>query len=98
MTKLYQVIDVMTTTGKKKTESMDKISSSSPSGAASKAMTKICKMQKTTGNCCRIITIRDAMTLKVYSYKVSRERVDKVVMRDGVPILYKYSTVVRAMK
>ena len=61
-------------------------------------MSKICKLHKTQGGCARIITVRDKVSHKVFSYKVSRERVDKVVLRDGVPILYKYSTVVRSMK
>jgi len=98
LAKVYDVIDVMTTTGKKKPEDLVyDISSSTPSGAAGKAMTKICKKNKTPGNCIRIITVRDKVSQKVFSYKVSRERIDKVVLRDGVPILYKYSTVVRSM-
>ena len=46
--KPYDVIDVMTTTGKKKGPEthLQGIQSTSPSGAAGKAMTKICKIQK----------------------------------------------------
>ena len=98
MPKLYDVIDVMTTTGKKKPDDLvHDISSSTPSGAAGKAMTKICKKNKTPGNSTRILTLRDSLHGNVYIYKVSRERTDKVVLRDGVPILYKYSTIVRSM-
>lgn len=100
MTKLYDVIDVMTSTGRKKgPENLLKdISSSNPSGAAGKAVTKICKNSKTKGRCTLIITVKDTVTSKLYMYKVTRDRVDKIVMRNGVPILYKYSQVVRAVK
>jgi hypothetical protein len=30
-------------------------------------------------------------------YKITRERVDKIVMRNGTPVLYKYSTKVKAI-
>lgn len=100
MTKTYDVIDVMTTTGRKKgPENLLKdISSTGPSGAAGKAMTKICKNSKIKGKCTHIVTMRDNATSKLYMYKVTRSRVDKIVMRNGTPILYKYSTEVRAIK
>jgi hypothetical protein len=96
---MYDVIDVMTTTGRRKgpENHLKDISSTGPSGAAGKAVTKICKMSKTSGRCTLLVTIKDQATGKLYHYKVVRERVDKIVMRNGVPILYKYSQVVRSV-
>lgn len=100
MTKIYDVIDVMTTTGRRKgaENHLKDISSTGPSGAAGKAVTKICKMSKISGRCTLLVTMKDQATGKLYVYKVIRERVDKIVMRNGVPILYKYSQVVRSVK
>ena len=97
--KPYDVIDVMTTTGKKKGPEthLQGIQSTSPSGAAGKAMTKICKIQKATGNCSLILTVKDVTTGKLFMYKVKRERVDNIVMRNGIPVLYKFNQVVRSM-
>jgi len=100
MSKIYDVIDVMTTTGRRKgpENHLKNITSTGPSGAAGKAVTKICKMSKTSGRCTLLVTIKDQATGKHYHYKVVRERVDKIVMRNGVPVLYKYSQVVRSVQ
>ena len=99
MPKYYDVIDVMTTTGKKKgpENHLKDIPSSGPSGAASKAITKICKKSKISGRCTLIVTVKDKLTGKLFMYKITRERVDKIVMRNGTPVLYKYSTKVKAI-
>jgi hypothetical protein len=53
--------------------------SSSPDGAAKKAVSKLCKKKKTSGTCTFIVTMKETTQNskgKLYSYKVRRERAD----------------------
>lgn len=53
--------------------------SSSPDGAAKKAVSKLCKLKKTSGTCTLIVTMKETTQNskgKLYSYKVRREKAD----------------------
>jgi len=66
-----------------------------PVGAARKAASKICSMSKIRGRCTLIITVQETTRgslNKIYRYKVTRIKDVKEVVRDGVPITFRYVT------
>jgi hypothetical protein len=75
--------------------------SEQPSSAAKKAAQKVCQACGVKGVCSLVISVRETTrggNGKVYTYKASREKSDKVVVRNGVEIHYKYQFFVKSMR
>ncbi len=65
--------------------------SSSPSGAAKKMLTQLCRQKKITGVCVFVVTLRETTMGgkgKEYTYAVRRTRLPKPVVLQGRAILY----------
>jgi len=79
---------------RKKMKVGTEIKGATPSSAVSKAVNRFCREHKIEE--CKIkITVEEVTegkTPKKFSYSVERKRVDKEVVRDGVAIIYQYST------
>ena len=93
----YTVIAVKTSSGSKKgkTNLGGRFVSSSPSGAAKKAGTQICRSSNIKGQCSLVITLRKTTrggNLKEYVYRVKRVKDPVTVMRGGEEIPYNYKT------
>lgn len=69
--------------------------SKSPASAASKIFNDLCGGNKKT--CHKVIRLIDKRSDKVYKYRVERKLVNKTVMIAGKPVLFKYTTNVKAM-
>lgn len=73
--------------------------SETPSGAARKAMSQLCRHHKVKGVCSMLITIRETTqnsAHKDYVYRVRRIKDPVTVERDGVEVTYQYSSKVKA--
>ena len=73
--------------------------SSSPSSAARKAVSRICRESAIRGQCTLIVHIRETTqgsAHKEYRYKGKRVLKPVTVMRGGEEITYRYSTKVKA--
>ena len=73
--------------------------SRTPAGAARKAASKVCRESKIKGQCSLVIHVRETTagsTGKVFKYRVRRVVKPRTVMRNGVKITYKYTTVIKA--
>jgi len=70
--------------------------SNSPSGAARKAGSRLMRKKgvKSLKVCVRETTSKSHH--KEYKYNVKKVKVNKEVVRNGVPILYKFKTVVKS--
>lgn len=93
----YTVIAVKTASGKVKGKANlgGRFISSSPSGAAKKAGTQICRASNIKGQCSLLITLRKTTrggSHKEYTYKVNRVKNPVTVMRGGEEITYNYQT------
>lgn len=67
----------------------------SPVSAAKKALSRICAKTKVRGRCTLIITIQEitkGSAGKIYSYKIQRILNKTTVIKDGVPITFRYTT------
>ena len=65
--------------------------SSSPSGAAKKALTQLCRVKKIKGRCTLYVEIRETTQgshNKPFMYKVKREKLDKPIVLSGREIHY----------
>jgi hypothetical protein len=74
--------------------------SKSPDAAAKKALTNHCNAKKIKGACTLVIVMRETTAgsaHKVFTYKGTRRRVDKVVMYKGKEVLHKYENKVRSV-
>lgn len=93
----YTVVAVKTSSGKVKGKDnlQGRFISSSPSGAAKKAGTQICRASKIRGQCSLVVTIRkttQGSNHKEYTYRIKRIRDPVTVMRNGEEITYNYRT------
>jgi hypothetical protein len=93
----YTVMSVKTSSGKVKGKDNlgGRFISSSPSGAAKKAGTQICRASNIKGQCSLVIVIRKTTqggNKKEYTYKVTRVKDPVTVMRGGEEITYNYKT------
>jgi hypothetical protein len=71
--------------------------SKNPAGAAKKAGSRILRKRGINSvKVCVLETTRGGLG-KEHAYRVKRVRVNEEVVRDGVPILYKFKTVVKAL-
>lgn len=71
--------------------------SDTPAGAARKAGSRILRKKKVKSvKVCVLETTRGGLA-KEYDYRVKKVSVNKEVVRDGVPILYRFKTVVKAL-
>lgn len=72
--------------------------SSSPAGAARKAGSRVMRKRGVNSvKICVLETTRGGLG-KEHAYRVKRVRVNEEVMRGGVPVLYEFKTVVKALK
>jgi hypothetical protein len=69
--------------------------SETPSGAAKKAGSRLLKNRKSV-KVMMMETTRGSNN-KEYSYVVKKVQVNKLVVRDGVEVLYRFKTVVKAV-
>jgi hypothetical protein len=71
-----------------------------PSSAARKAASQICRASKIKGQCTLTIVIQETTrgsAGKMYTYKVKRVLDPVTLIRDGVEITYKYKTLVKSV-
>ena len=99
----FTVVGVETSSGSKRGKGNEggRFVSSSASGAARKAATKICRSTKVKGRCSLVISLRETSKdskHKEYVYHVKRILDPKTVIRNGVEVEYKYRTEVHAHK
>jgi len=96
----FKVTSVHTKNSKKGRSNNMVVKAATPGRAASKAANKICRESDIHGQCALDIHLKETTrgsNEKSYAYHVRREKVNKSVNHDGVRVLYKYSTVVRAL-
>lgn len=96
----FKVTSVHTKGGKKGHSNNITVKAATPARAASKAANKICRESAIHGQCALDIHLKETTrgsNEKSYSYHVRREKVNKSVKHKGVRVLYKYSTIVRAL-
>jgi hypothetical protein len=75
--------------------------SHTPSGAARKAGTQVCRASNIKGQCSLVVTVRETTSgssKKEFKYKVTRVKDPVTVERDGQMVTYNYKTVVKSMK
>jgi hypothetical protein len=93
----YTVVAVKTSSGRVKGKANlgGRFVSTSPSGAAKKACTQICRASNVKGQCSLTITLRKTTrggNHKEYVYKVNRVKDPVTVMRGDEEITYNYKT------
>lgn len=74
--------------------------SSTPSGAAKKAFSQYYRHHKKSGRFSLEVHISETTSgsaKKVFKYKISKVNDPKEIIRDGVPISYKYVTKIKAL-
>jgi hypothetical protein len=101
----FTIVSVNTSAGKERVKSNigGRFLSSTPSGAARKAATRVCRDSKIKGQCSLVVSIRETTrdsSGKEHSYRVNRIRLKspQVIVRDGQEVVYKYTTKVKALK
>jgi hypothetical protein len=99
----YTVIEVKTSSGHKKGKANlgGRFVASSPSGAAKKACTQICRASNIRGQCSLVITLRKTTrggNHKEYVYRVKRVKDPVTVMRGGEEITYNYKIVAKRIE
>lgn len=77
--------------------------STTPSGAARKAASQVCRNSRVKGQCSLVVSIKETTrgsSGKEFKYSVKRVKVKdpQVVVRDGLEIVYKYTTKVKALR
>jgi len=77
--------------------------STTPAGAARKAASQVCRNSRIKGQCSLVVSIQETTrgsAGKEFKYSVKRIKVKdpQVVVRDGLEIVYKYTTKVKALK
>jgi len=77
--------------------------STTPSGAARKAGSQVCRNSKIRGRCSLVVTVKETTrgsSGKEFKYSVKRLKLDnpEPVMRGGIEVVYKYVTKVKALK
>lgn len=77
--------------------------STTPSSAARKAATQICRDSNIRGQCSIVVKMKETTqgsSHKEFKYSVKRIKLrePEIVMRDGQEIVYKYTTKVKALK
>lgn len=75
--------------------------SSTPAGAARKAISRVCRSIPIKGQCSMMITIKETTAgckQKEFKYNVRRVKNPVTVVRGGEKITYKYKTIVKAAK
>jgi hypothetical protein len=97
MKRTFTVVEVSTVHGvvKGKENLGGLYKSSTPMSAAKKAASKICSMSKIKGQCTLFVTVRETTQgshHKMYRYHVKRIRHLTKIIKDGVPITYRYIT------
>ena len=99
--RIFTVVEVHSSSGKKgKQNTGGRFLSVTPSGAARKAVSQICRSSKIKGQCSLKIVIQETTrgsNGKIYTYKVRRVLDPVTIVRDGVEITYKYKTVVNSV-
>lgn len=74
------------------------VKGTTPSSAAVKAFNDSCKANKKKSKCTSTMTIEDLATTKLYTYKLTRKHDPKTVELGGSPVVFKYTTTVKAVK
>jgi hypothetical protein len=71
--------------------------SKTPSSAAKKALTSVCKQANKKAGCTYTITLREKSVNKEFTYKCQRIKLNKptTVLINGKKIVYKYETKVK---
>lgn len=98
MSRSFTVEKIETSSGKKKgSENLGgRFLSSTPSGAAKKVGSKVCRNSSIKGQCTLYITIRETTQgsdHKEFTYKVKRMLDPVTIVHDGVEITHRYRTV-----
>ena len=101
----FTIVSVSSSKGKVKGKANlgGRFLSSTPSSAARKAGSQVCRSSKIKGQCSLVITIKETTrgsAGKEFKYSVKRMKVNnpEVVMRDGQEVVYKYTTKVKSLK
>jgi ribosomal protein L20A (L18A) len=97
MSRKFTIIGVSTVRGVEKgPENVGGVfHSNSPVGAAKKALSKVCARSKVHGRCTLVVTIQEitkGSAGKIYRYKIQRIVNKTTVIKDGVPITFRYTT------
>ena len=73
--------------------------SKTPSSAAKKALTSVCRQAKKKTGCSYTITLREKSVNKEFKYKCQRIKLKKptTVMINGKEVVYKYETKVKSV-
>ena len=73
--------------------------SKTPSSAAKKALTSVCKQANKKTGCAYTITLREKSVNKEFTYKCQRIKLKKptIIMINGKKIEYKYETKVKSV-
>uniref|UniRef100_A0A6C0KFE7 Uncharacterized protein n=1 Tax=viral metagenome TaxID=1070528 RepID=A0A6C0KFE7_9ZZZZ len=98
----FTVLSVATGSGKAQSPSNNggKFVSRTPSGAARKATTKICRSKKAK-KCALVVTMKETTKgskNNAYTYHVKRVKDPTTVIRNGVEVNYNYKTEIHAHK
>lgn len=99
----FTVVSVKTSSGKEKEKALGgRFLSSTPSGAARKAATRVCRESNIKGQCSLVVTVKETTRGslgKEHSYRVNRVKLRNpdVVMRDGQEVVYQYTTKIKAL-
>ena len=91
MSRSFSVVQV----GGKNVKEGGRYISETPSGAAKKAGSRLLKNRKSV-KVMMVETTRGSSN-KEHSYVVKKVQVNKLVVRDGVEVLYRFKTVVKAV-
>lgn len=99
----FTIVNVSTGSGKVKGSSNlgGRFVSHTPSGAARKAGTQVCRASKVKGQCSVVVTLQETTagsSKKQFKYRVKRVKDPVTVVRDGQEVTYNYKTVVHSMK
>jgi hypothetical protein len=73
---------------------------STPASAAKKAVSSICRQSNVRGQCSLIVTLQETTrgsAGKTFTYKVRRVLNPTTVVHDGVKVVHKYVTTVKAL-
>jgi hypothetical protein len=99
----FTIVHVSTGTGKVKGSSNlgGRYMSHTPSGAARKAGSQVCRATKIKGQCSLVVTLKETTAgsaKKEFKYRVKRVKDPVTVVRNGQEVTYNYKTVVHSMK
>ena len=98
----FTIVSVSSKKGSKSSANAGgRFESSTPSSAARKAASRVCRNSKIRGQCTLFVAVKETTqgsTGKVFHYKVKRVLVNEKVNHNGVIVNHKYTTVAKKDK